>query len=53
MKENTIKISEPKLPCMCPQHEPPTMKVFDAGTYQHTCPKCGEVTIFEVPLITL
>jgi hypothetical protein len=24
------------------------MRVFEPGTYEHTCPKCGKVTIFVV-----
>ena len=50
-KNNTIKISEPEYPCMYPEHNPPSMQVFESGTYEHTCPSCGKVQIFTIPLI--
>ena len=53
MKNNTEKISEPKIPCLCQEHEPPRNQVFSPGTYKHTCPECGEVTVFEIPITTL
>lgn len=42
----------PKSPCLSPEHNPPSHMVFEPGTYEYTCPKCGKVTIFTVPLIT-
>lgn len=46
------KISEPQLPCLHPEHNPPTMIVLKPGTYEYTCPACGKKTTFTVPLIT-
>lgn len=35
--------------CTHPDHNPPDMRVFEPGTYEHTCPRCGTITIFTVP----
>ena len=49
----TIKIAEPpKPPCNNPEHNAPTHMVWSPGTYQHTCPGCGESYEFTVPQIT-
>lgn len=45
------KISEPDV-CLDPEHNPPTHIVLEPGTYKYTCPSCGKVTVFTVPLIT-
>ena len=45
------KIAGPKYPCLNEAHEPPKHLVLPPGTYEYTCPTCGYVTIFEVPLI--
>ena len=50
--KNEIKIAEPKEQCLHPEHEPAKNIVRTPGTYQHTCPGCGKVEVFEVPLIT-
>lgn len=34
---------------MHPEHNPPNMIVLEPGTYEHTCPGCGAMTIFVVP----
>ena len=34
--------------CRHPEHDPPKMIVYKAGTYEHTCPACGHVTVFTV-----
>ena len=39
--------------CRSPEHNPPGMMVYRPGTYEWTCPKCGDVTSFTVPLVTL
>lgn len=45
----TIKIADPPPPpCRHPDHNPPSHRVFDPGTYQHTCPKCGASSTFVV-----
>lgn len=46
----TRKIADPpeSKPCYSPEHSPPSMMVFAPGTYEHTCPSCGKVTIFTV-----
>lgn len=35
--------------CRHPDHDPPTHRVFEPGTYEHTCPACGRIVIFTVP----
>ena len=35
--------------CHDPDHEIPAARVFDHGTYEHTCPECGERKVFHVP----
>lgn len=37
--------------CTHPEHKPPQFRVFEPGEYEHTCPACGKVTKFTVPLI--
>lgn len=37
--------------CRHPEHEPPRFIVLSPGRYKHTCPCCGHVTNFTVPLI--
>ena len=45
----TIKIADPPAPpCRHPDHNPPSMRVFAPGTYQHTCPRCGATSTFVV-----
>lgn len=34
--------------CRHPDHNPPGHRVFTPGTYEHTCPKCGNVAVFVV-----
>ena len=46
------KIKEPERVCTSPEHKPPTHLFLTPGTYKHTCPSCGEETIFEIPLIS-
>ena len=45
------KIKEPTKICRHPEHNPPANIVLSPGTYKHTCPGCGKVTVFEVPQI--
>ena len=45
------KIAEAPKICTHPEHKPPSHMVFEPGTYEHTCPACGEQTIFTVPLV--
>lgn len=35
--------------CTHPEYKIPNMIVFQPGTYKHTCPACGKVTIFTIP----
>lgn len=37
-------------PCPSPEHGPPSLRVFSPGIYEHTCPLCGYVTRFVVPV---
>jgi hypothetical protein len=56
VKENLMSTTQIKKykdnQCRHPEHNPPSMQVFEPGEYKHTCPRCGEVTNFSVPLIT-
>jgi hypothetical protein len=45
------KIKDAKVPCLNPEHDPPMYIVLQPGTYEHTCPGCGEKIVFEVPLV--
>lgn len=48
------KISDPlPLPCNHPEHNPPGMMVLSPGTYEYTCPQCGNKQIFTVPQVYL
>lgn len=38
--------------CHSPEHDPPSMQLFEPGTYEWTCPACGHITRFTVPLVT-
>jgi hypothetical protein len=46
------KIKDAKTPCLDPEHKPPSHIVLDPGTYEYSCPSCGETIVFTVPLIT-
>jgi len=46
------KIKDAEKPCSHPGHNPPMHIVLTPGTYRYTCPACGKVTEFKVPLIT-
>lgn len=35
--------------CRHPSHNPPGMRVFEPGVYEHTCPHCGQKQVFVVP----
>lgn len=45
------KIKDAPRPCLSPDHKPPTQIVLEPGTYKHTCPDCGKVTVFTVPTV--
>jgi hypothetical protein len=34
--------------CLDREHDPPGLIVLSPGTYEHTCPRCGHKTVFEV-----
>lgn len=45
----TRKIADPpKKSCTHPEHRPPSMRHFSPGTWEHTCPACGQATRFTV-----
>ena len=48
------KISEPvgKDGCCSKEHKPPAHIVLPAGTYEYTCPFCGDITLVRIPLVT-
>lgn len=39
--------------CTSPQHKPPSYIVLKPGTYNYTCPNCGESITFTVPEVYL
>lgn len=47
----TIKIADAPIPCMYPEHNPPSHMVYSPGLWQHTCPSCGKTVRFRVPQI--
>ena len=49
MPTRKIRDFEPWIPaCRHPEHKPPSMRVWEPGEYEHTCPACGQVTRFTV-----
>jgi len=46
------KIADEPKPCLHPEHNPPSHIVLSPGTYEYTCPGCGERQTFRVPLVT-
>lgn len=50
----TVKIKDfdKEQVCQHPEHNPPTMMVFEPGEYEHTCPNCGKKQRFIVGRIT-
>jgi hypothetical protein len=48
----TKKIADIAQPCTHPDHDPPKYMVFKPGVYEHTCPGCGRVVQFTVPIKT-
>ena len=47
-KMPTKKISDEKRLCSHPEHHPPSHMVYEPGTYEHTCPSCGQKITFVV-----
>lgn len=41
----------PEKPCFHPEHNPPSMKVYQPGVYEHECPACGRKLTFTVPCV--
>lgn len=39
-------------PCMCPEHNPPQWMVLEPGTYEWTCPWCGNKQYFTIMSVT-
>ena len=50
-KIKDYSINEPSI-CNSPSHNPPMFIYLTPGLYEWTCPACGAITTFEVPLIT-
>jgi hypothetical protein len=44
----TKKIADFTYPCLHPEHNPPSMRVFESGIWEHTCPSCGHKQTFTV-----
>ena len=40
-----------RAPCPHPEHNPPMHIVLSPGTYEYTCPGCGQTTTFVVPAV--
>jgi len=40
-------------PCYSNQHNPPSHMVYEPGTYEWTCPVCGQVTRFVIHQINM
>ena len=38
--------------CRHPEHNPPMHIVLEPGRWEHTCPACGNKTIFTIPRVT-
>jgi hypothetical protein len=39
-------------PCQSPEHNPPSMLVYQPGWYEWECPACGHKQKFHVPGLT-
>jgi hypothetical protein len=42
------KIGDVSLPCIHPEHNPPSNIVLQPGIYEYTCPGCGHTVKFTV-----
>lgn len=50
----TRKIRDLEPPhCRHPEHNPPNMRVFEPGVYEHECPACGKTQTFVVRGVSL
>lgn len=53
----TRKVSDDKWPdeevCQHPDHNPPAMRVFEPGTYEHQCSGCKRKFTFTVGAVRL
>ena len=52
-KSGTRKIADILNPCTHPEHNPPSMRVYESGIYEHVCPGCGARQVFTVANPTL
>ena len=48
---NTVKIADAKIPCIHPEHNPPSHISYTPWEYRHTCPWCWYIQEFSVPLV--
>jgi predicted RNA-binding Zn-ribbon protein involved in translation (DUF1610 family) len=44
----TRKIADETKPCSHPEHDPPNMRLFENGLWEHICPACGHRQVFRV-----
>lgn len=44
----TRKIADLPRVCVSPQHDPPSMMVYEPGVWEHVCPSCGNRQVFTV-----
>lgn len=44
----TLKKISDHIRCMNPEHDPPMHIVLSPGVWEHTCPGCGQTTVFHV-----
>lgn len=49
----TRKIADQPEPCRHPDHNPPTLQLFENGVYEHECPGCHHKQRFTVNRPTL
>jgi Zn ribbon nucleic-acid-binding protein len=53
MNVPTRKIADLPSVCRHPEHNPPSMMVYENGIYEHECPSCGHKQHFTVNKPTL
>lgn len=51
--EKINNLQMPFTPCTHPDHSPSKDTKFEPGKYKHTCPACGGVQVFIVPVMML
>lgn len=52
MLEKISDFEYEKNACSSPEHNPPMNIYLTPGRYKYTCPSCGNIIEFTVPLVT-